>query len=114
MLVLAVLGSLDIVSLVLLIIVIIAGIIEAIFSIRVGFDNRLLHQITKDNHSSEKELALLDDALIYLELISTDKTGRGLKERLKGCIVLLKWQALLCSFQAISIIAIASGFVFFE
>ena len=89
-----------------LLIIIIIGVFELIFAMRIGFDQALLNSLAKElyqkNDTITEQLHLLDNALIQLKLIPLtmqSKTSRTLNERLLGCIHLFKKQIVLCGLQ---------------
>lgn len=71
--------------------IILLGLAEIWFAIRVGFDQQLLSSMVTD----PENLQPWDQALIRLKLMPAAKAGRALDERLRGCIGLLKMQAML-------------------
>ncbi len=77
--------------------IVLLGLAETWFAIRVGFDRRLLSAIA----SGPEDLQRWDQALTELKLMPKSKTGRGLSERLHGCIRLLKMQAVLLVAQSL-------------
>ena len=82
--------------------VILFGLTEVWFAVRVGFDHALLTSVV----SSPDKLQDMDRALIGLKLMPASKAGRDLDERLRGGVRLLKCQAaLLCVQLAIAVIA---------
>ncbi|VAW63253.1 hypothetical protein MNBD_GAMMA10-1313 [hydrothermal vent metagenome] len=88
-----------------LLLVVIMGLVEVVFAVRVGFDSQLLKNLCKNNaHTREiasAKLGVLDDSLVQLALIKSNKTARALNERLLACIRLFKQQAFFCFFQYI-------------
>ncbi len=78
------------------------GLAETWIAIRIGFDQTLLLSIT----SAPEDLQKLDQALTQLKLMPASKAGRGLYERLHGCIRLLKWQGALLIAQLIVAVAV--------
>lgn len=77
------------------VVIVLLGLAETWFAIRVGFDRSLLLSIA----SGPENLEPWDQALTGLKLMPASKAGRGLSERLQGCIRLLKWQAALLAVQ---------------
>ena len=79
--------------------VIVLGVLEIFFAIRVGFDINLLRyllkNLQKDNRELDASLLALDNSLIRLNLLPSIKAGRSLDERLLGCLKLFKWQTLV-------------------
>ncbi len=90
-----------------LVMVLTLGLMEAWLATRVGFDLALLENITQEDKEFESELDALDVSLLSLDLIVKQKTGRPLPERLCGCLRLLRLQAGVMLFQyAVIIVAI--------
>ncbi|WP_151777491.1 hypothetical protein [Acinetobacter brisouii] len=67
---------------------------------RVQFDAALLHQLTQ---SSEVELSWqteqMDQALAALGLADQKKLGRPWSQRLRGCLMLVRWQVAFLILQ---------------
>jgi len=90
-----------------LLIIIVLGAIETFYSIRVGFDNRLLQYIAKSNTNINEQLSNLDKSLIELKLLPLERAEKPLAERLTGCMTLFKRQLFLCCLQMIILILAA-------
>jgi len=88
----------------LLMAVIVLGLLELMYAIRVGFDSALLRRLANKQLGSTKEL---DDTLIELKLIPSKKRGRELNDRLQGCMALFKTQVIFCLLQALVLLSIA-------
>ncbi len=84
---------------ILLSITIVLGLAEIILAIRIGFDQALLTRITNSEDSIEDALSSLDQSLIRLRLINSNKMDRSLDTRLKGCLNLFKKQVVICCAQ---------------
>ena len=84
---------------------IVFGLAECWFAVRAGFDAALFTQLRDMALSAAEPLAELDDTLSDLKLISDDKRGRPLKERLSGAFRLLRIQGVLSVAQAAGLYA---------
>ena len=87
--------------------IIVLGIVEMIYAIRVGFDLTLLKKLANKNNSVELGLKEIDSALTQLRLLPSDKTDRNLDTRLRGCIYLFKTQVGLCVLQCLIVVSAA-------
>ncbi len=86
--------------------IILLGLAEIWFALRIGFDQQLLASISAD----PSDLQRLDQALIQLKLMPSSKAGRGLEERLQGCLRLLTWQGRVVVGQLlVAVIGVGSG-----
>jgi hypothetical protein len=75
-------------------IVIALGLVQTRFAIRVGFDAALLRDV-----AHRIQFAVLDQALVRLDLMPPDKAGRPLDARLAGAMRLLRLQGLALGAQ---------------
>ena len=107
MLLMALMGSLTLISFLLMLGIIITGFIEMIFAIRVGFDEKLLRQVGTPNVAEELVLKKLDDGLLFNKLVPADKADRNLQQRLTGCVGLFKRQSTVCAIQLVMVISAA-------
>jgi hypothetical protein len=82
-----------------LLLVAIAGLIEAFFAIRVGFDAVLFHRLADDDRRSGLDLRGLDGALVMLGLVPEAKTARPVDVRVRGARRLLTLQAVALALQ---------------
>lgn len=84
---------------VVVVLVIVTGIVEIFLALRVAFDIELLKGLMHTQEQGGQALARLDQSLVRLDLIGSDKTGRNLDSRLAGCFRLFRRQALICGLQ---------------
>lgn len=75
-----------------LIAIFIMGGLELFYAIRVGFDLGILRRLEQCKDEMPTALSLLDKALVRLNLINVEKSGRKLDQRLGACIRLFKIQ----------------------
>lgn len=90
-----------------LLLVILLGIIEMLYAMRVRFDIKLLQKLTHydDIHRAVQEIDL---ALFYLKLIKSAENPATIQQRVAGCMALLRRQILLCLGQlAVILTAVA-------
>ena len=80
-------------------VVIILGVAEAWFALRVGFDAALLRDV-----ANRTQFAALDTAMVRLDLIAPEKAGRPLEERLQGAMRLMRLQGLCLGGQILLLI----------
>lgn len=98
-LLLTVMNTLDVVWFVVLAVIIIIGMVEIVYAIRIGLDISLLRQVSDHPESIEAGLAALDRVLLKLRLLPSTKVGRKLDVRLSGCMRLFTTHAALCVAQ---------------
>ena len=84
------------------VIVVLAGAVEAYFSIRVGFDAALFHQLT--NAPEGYDFAAIDSALTRLRLLPAAKSGRCAAARVVGAKRLFGFQILALVTQVLSVL----------
>ncbi len=85
-------------------VIIILGILETIYAVRVGFDARLLGKLSESSDQLEDQLDVLDTALKHLRLLPAEKPRANLDERLLGCIGLFRVQSIMSSLQFLSLL----------
>ncbi|VAW74263.1 hypothetical protein MNBD_GAMMA12-3510 [hydrothermal vent metagenome] len=97
-----------------LFVVILLGMYETMLAIRVGFDEKILKQLSLKENVSEQDLESLDNALLSLGLITkrlhklNDKPkDRDLNTRLLACMKLFKSQALALILQLLVLMVIS-------
>ncbi len=76
--------------------VIVMGVIELWFAVRVAIDADLFHCLADD-----PDWAALDAALVELDMIPASKTGRAAKPRIAGARRLLRFQSLALIVQLV-------------
>src|SRR5260221_11578005 len=79
----------------------IAGLAEAYFATRVGFDAALFHHLAS---VPEPDFAPLDAALGHLRLLSPSKAGRSAAARVAGACRLLRFQLLALAVQLLAVL----------
>ncbi|CAM4142479.1 hypothetical protein F901_02877 [Acinetobacter dispersus] len=67
--------------------------------IRIEFDRGLLQHMVDQPEDIESLTQQLDQSLLNLKLIPSNKTGRDWPERFKGCLRLLKIQVMIVLIQ---------------
>lgn len=85
--------------------VLVLGIAQIYYAIRIGFDVLLLQQLVAATQPISMGLALLDNALRQLGLLAPAKAGREIEQRIAGSLRLFKIQTLLCLMQFIIIVS---------
>ena len=86
-------------------VVVIAGMLQIVLAVRIGFDHALLKQLVavinaeKEPVDLDSTLADMDNSLSALGLLADIKAGRTLNSRLKGCVRLFKMQFRLLVLQ---------------
>ena len=90
----------------------VAGLLEMVYAIRVGFDAALLGNLSNNDCEIESALTHLDSALVSLMLMSNKKIKRDIHQRLSGCIKLVKYQLGFTIVQFISFITFILGHYF--
>jgi hypothetical protein len=83
-------------------IVVLADAVEAYFSIRVGFDAALFHQLTNAGEGSD--FAAMDPALTRLRLLPAAESGRSAAARVAGAKRLFGFQILALATQVLSVL----------
>jgi hypothetical protein len=83
---------------------VLAGVIETVMALRVGFDAALLRRLGERRGFTAKDLQDLDHALLSLKFMPAHKTGRSLDLRLHGCMGLFKQQVLWCAVQLLTVL----------
>ena len=104
MLYMAIVNSLSPYWLVTLVGIVILGLLEIKYAVRIGFDILLLRQLSNQTGNIDAGLNGIDHALMKLQLIPTDKSGKPLDTRLEGCLRLFKVQTGLCVVQIIVLV----------
>ena len=90
--------------------VVLAGIAEIYFAVRVGFDAALFERLREP---AAMDLAALDAALVQLGLLPASRSGRPLDERIAGARRLFYKQGAALAIQlAILLCAAAAALVF--
>jgi len=88
--------------------IVVLGIIEMVYAIRIGFDLSLLRKLAGKPGEIGSGLTAIDRALTQLHLLPSDKTGRSLDVRLQGCLRLFKIQIGVCVLQCMTILAVVA------
>lgn len=91
-----------------LFVVVVLGLAEAVYAIRVEFDIGLLLYLHKGDDDIQMALTRLDNMLLRLGIIS-DRSTRDLDARLQGCLRLFKRQGICAVLQVVVVIAV-TGF----
>ncbi|MCW8928764.1 MAG: hypothetical protein OQL19_00830 [Gammaproteobacteria bacterium] len=81
--------------------IVVLGLIETFYAIRLDVDLSLLDTLNMSDKPIEKSLASLDQSLLDLHLVSENKAGRSLDKRIQGCFKLFYKQIGLCLLQLI-------------
>lgn len=84
--------------------VIILGLLEMVYAVRIGFDLFLLRQLANHEGTIESGLTIIDNSLTKLHLMPAKKVGRSLNARLRGCVRLFRIQVLLCALQLVVVV----------
>lgn len=84
------------------ILIALAGLVEAYFAIRVGFDAALFHQVA--NAPGAPDFADTDQALTQLRLLPATKLGRPVGARIAGARRLLRFQVLALLVQVLAVV----------
>lgn len=79
--------------------VIILGVMEIYYAMRLAFDISLLDKLQTAQSNLRDDLSELDQALITLKLLPAAKSGRDINDRITGCFRLFKTQIALCVLQ---------------
>ncbi len=98
---LAVLHKPSAVVLALLTLSVVLGLIETLLALRVAFDAAALRRMAGHNDGASR----FDAALIALGLIKPDRAGRPMADRAKGCLRLLRLQAITAILQITAMLA---------
>lgn len=85
--------------------VVVLGLAQAFYALRVGFDARLFEALGSGMPAAT--LDRLDAALIGLGLLPQAKAGRALEPRLAGAMRLMRWQAACLIGQLSACVAVA-------
>lgn len=85
--------------------IIITGLVEHVYAVRVGLDVLLLQHLQKEGRDIGIMLAEIDDSLANLRLQRSARRKAGLAQRLQGCLGLLKTQAGLIALQFVIMFA---------
>ncbi len=101
----AIINMLSVFWLLVLVIIIVVGLMEIVYAVRISFDLALLRRLAVNTGSIDSRLTTIDDSLRILHLLPSYKMGRSLNIRLIGCVRLLKTQMVLCVVQVIAVIA---------
>jgi hypothetical protein len=98
----AVPGPRSVLLMTILALVVLLGLAELYFAIRVGFDAALFHRwgAVPDGF----DCARLDHALLRLGLMPEAKTGRPIVERIAGARRLLAWQGVTLALQVLLVL----------
>lgn len=75
------------------------GLAQQYWALRVAFDADLLTQLASAPGSLEQRTLELDRALVELGLLPATRAGRPWAQRTQGALRLLRIQALLCALQ---------------
>ena len=75
-----------------LVLLIVLGLVETYYALRIGFDIRLLQQLSACKRDHETAMKRLDDSLLTLSLIAPATSGRQLQQRLLACLRMFKIQ----------------------
>ena len=93
--------------------IIIAGLLEHVYAVRVGLDVLLLKHLQQEGLDIDTVIADIDASLVALRLRRSARFDTGLAQRLPGCLGLLKIQAGLTFLQFVMMFAavafLASG-----
>lgn len=90
--------------------VILLGIVEKVYAVRVAFDQRLFARWASQWESSaavdlDAELALFDEALTEMGLRQGGATGRNYHDRIRGACTLFRRQAWCLALQFAAVLA---------
>jgi hypothetical protein len=107
MLLLTVLDAMILVNLLGFSLVMVLGVVETVYALRVGFDIGLLRQLQEQGGDIQLGLTRLDETLLMLRLIPAKQVGRDLEVRLQGCLRLLKRQ-VLCTLLQIAVVIVTT------
>jgi hypothetical protein len=77
------------------------GLIETLLSVRVAFDAAALRRMA--GHADG--MARFDAALLALDLVAPDRAGRPMADRARGCLRLLRLQAVAAILQVAAVLA---------
>ncbi|HLD69092.1 MAG TPA: hypothetical protein VJA19_24030 [Pseudomonas sp.] len=81
------------------------GLAQQYWALRVAFDADLLTQLASAPGSLEQRTLDLDRALVELGLLPSARAGRPWAQRTQGALRLLRIQALLCALQLLLALA---------
>ncbi|MES2820192.1 MAG: hypothetical protein V4812_14535 [Pseudomonadota bacterium] len=81
------------------------GLVQKYWALRVAFDADLLSQLASAPGSLEQRTRDLDQALVELGLLPSARAGRPWAQRSQGALRLLRTQALLCALQLLLALA---------
>lgn len=81
------------------------GLAQQYWALRVAFDADLLSELASAPGSLEQRTLDLDRALVELGLLPTARAGRPWTQRTQGALRLLRIQALLCALQLLLALA---------
>lgn len=98
---LAVLHKPSVVVLVLLTVAVVLGLIETLLALRVAFDAAALRRMAGDADGASR----FDAALVALGLATPDRAGRPMADRARGCLRLLRLQAIVAILQVAAVLA---------
>ena len=79
--------------------IILAGVAELYFAVRVGFDAALFHHLASAESPGEAVFTATDAALAQLGLLPAAKAGRSVEARAAGAKRLFALQILACGIQ---------------
>jgi len=85
------------------------GLLQMLYAFRIGLDIKFLKSLLISDQEMEDALAALDQSLMSLKLLPSDKAGRPLAQRLQGCMRLFKFQIAFTLAQ-VSVLPFAVGF----
>jgi hypothetical protein len=88
-------------GMVLLTVAVVLGLVEVVLALRVDFDARALKRIALRPDG----MIRFDGALATLGLMPQDRAGRPMAERARGCLRLLRLQAIVAMAQVAVIVA---------
>jgi len=80
---------------------VVLGLIETLLALRVAFDAAALRRMA--GHADG--MTRFDSALMTLGLIKLDRAGRPMADRAKGCLRLLRLQAIVAILQVAAVVA---------
>ncbi|PRA49362.1 MULTISPECIES: hypothetical protein [Pseudomonas] len=87
------------------------GLLQKYWALRVAFDAELFHCVANLEQPLDQRGESLDQALIALGLQSAARGGRPWSERIRGALNLLRRQALLMALQVLVVVGlILTGF----
>lgn len=80
---------------------VVLGLLETLLAIRVAFDAAALRRMA--GHADG--MTRFDTALVTLGLMKPDRAGRPMTDRAKGCLRLLRLQAIVAILQVAALVA---------